>query len=215
MIIIFTYNREAMLQQLVAECHKHYAPVEIIDDGSDYEHTPVRGATVHVFEHGGKQKYFERWAYALQLCDESNDEFFLFLPDDYSDIDFDKIRELHGQLKESPYCCKVVNDGRGPHWTTFKEKRFTDELTRIDWLDCSFFCNRSALAAIGFVMFPVSPLRFVRDPLTSSGVGQQLTMRFGTAGIPIYRPIKSLAYHGDHDSVMHSQERKRNPLISI
>lgn len=204
-----------MLRSLAHECQAQNNSIEIIDDGSDYQHTWIRGATVHIFDHGGKQKYFERWAYALQLCEESQDDFFLFLPDDYSAIDFLKILELHHQLKEHPYVCNVVNDGRGPQWTTFKEKRFTDELTRIDWQDCSFFCNRSALQAIGFRMFPISPLRFMRNLNASSGVGQQLTMRFGQANVPIYRPIKSLAFHGDHDSVMHSEERKRNPLISI
>ena len=28
------------------------------------------------------------------------------------------------------------------------------------------------------------------------------------------KPKKSMAFHGDHESVMHPEERKKNPLIS-
>jgi hypothetical protein len=30
----------------------------------------------------------------------------------------------------------------------------------------------------------------------------------------MYTPKKSLAFHGDHESKMHPEERKKNPLIS-
>ena len=30
----------------------------------------------------------------------------------------------------------------------------------------------------------------------------------------MYKPVKSLTYHGDHESKMHPEERKQNPLKS-
>ena len=48
----------------------------------------------------------------------------------------------------------------------------------------------------------------------SSGVGQYLTFAFNKAKVKMFTPIKSLAYHGDHESLMHKEERIKKPLIS-
>ena len=203
-----------MLRDLAAECKAISDHVHIIDDGSEYQHTWIRGATIHVFEHGGKPLFWNRWDHALKLASESQDDFFLFLPDDYSQIDFDGIHEFHRrQSTDNPYICNVANDGRGPQWTTAKQVIIDEVVEWVGWTDCSFFCNRAALEAIGFGMLEVPASRFRVDNI-SSGVGQQLTQRFNRAGVPMYRPFKSFAFHGDHESVMHPEERKRNPLIT-
>lgn len=224
MITIFTYNRLEMLTRTLTECVFRPGGIQIIDDESEYDFSHLQemfdecGVTAYRMRHCGKEGFYKLWDFALHNCEESGDQRFLFLPDDYSNIDFERIDGIHNHFVmtggfHSPYVCMIVNDGRGQNWTALPERPYNDELTRIDWIDCGFFCNREALDRIGFNVFPVDPKRFKR-PGVSSGVGEQLTVRFNKAGVPIYRPIKSLADHGDHESVMHTEERIKNPLIS-
>lgn len=229
MITIFTYDRQPMLQRLCAEIEAYpifkNEDVTIIDDGTplgkECLRTPSHWYYID-FPHSGKVGFWERWSYALQQCYGSDDDFFMFMPDDYSHVDFEriihnwkilKLRHSGKMYKPLPFVCNIVNDGRGPNWTKFKEQPYSENLTRIDWTDCGFFCNRAALEAIGFHMFPIPASRFKRKNI-SSGVGQQLTQRFNAARVPIYRPIKSFAFHGDHPSMMHPEERLIHPLTS-
>jgi hypothetical protein len=224
MTIIFTYNRIDMLTNTLKEVREAWPDEKIlvIDDGSDTPWADFQfiselfKAEILQFEHCGKQGFYKLWDYALHRCEESKDEYFTFLPDDYSQIDFERItdtRHTLTMLRNYNWAFKIVNDGRGPQWTTFKEQGYSNDLTLINWLDCSFHCNRSALFAVGYYIDQIPAGRFVREGI-SSGVGEQLTRRFNKAGVPIYRPIKSMAFHGDHESIMHGKERVVNPLTS-
>tara|TARA_R110000868_G_scaffold119513_5_gene317273 strand:- start:16456 stop:17121 length:666 start_codon:yes stop_codon:yes gene_type:complete len=220
MIVTFTYNRLAMLIEQANELSKIDQSKLIIDDESDYPFSNLsklakkdpKLTTVRM-HHCGKKGFYKLWDFALDQCEKSNDDFFLFLPDDYTEIDFERIMETHNRLNDRAYVCNVVNDGRPQQWTTAKEQPFDLELTRVDWTDCGFFCNRLAFDWIGFEVHPVPPIRFTQKGI-SSGVGEQLTKRWNHAGVPIYRPIKSFAYHGDHVSVMHPETRVKQPLIA-
>ena len=63
------------------------------------------------------------------------------------------------------------------------------------------------------MIFEVTDAWF-NDKSKSSGVGYQLSRRLIQLDIPMYKPIKSLAKHGGHESIMHTEERKLNPLKS-
>lgn len=220
MIITFTYNRLHMLIEHANELRSIDQSKLIIDDESDYPFKNLeklcdkdKQLTVVRMNHCGKKGFYKLWDFALDQCEKSTDDFFLFLPDDYTNIDFERIFETHKKLNNRAYVCNVVNDGRTQQWTIAKEQHFDLELTRIDWTDCGFFCNRLAFDWIGFEIHPIPPIRFTQEGI-SSGVGEQLTKRWNHAGVPIYRPIKSFAFSGDHPSVMHPEERIKNPLIS-
>lgn len=220
MIITFTYNRLAMLIEQANELRKVDQSKLIIDDESDYPFINLKKLTdkdkqltTVRMHHCGKVGFYKLWDFALDQCEKSNDDFFLFIPDDFTQIDFERIIETHNRLNNRAYVCNVVNDGRTQQWTTAKEQPFNLELTRVDWTDCGFFCNRLAFDWIGFEVNPVPKIRFTQKGI-SSGVGEQLTKRWNHAGVPIYRPIKSFAYHGDHVSVMHPETRVKQPLIA-
>lgn len=222
MIIIFTYNRHDMLASLVNEC-KGQDDVLIIDDESNYDFSLLEGlASDNVkalrFRHCGKEGFYKLWDFALGQCEESADQFFMFMPDDWSRIDFPEIERLQQTIemirgKHSAYVCHITNDGRPPQWGAGAHSQFSTDLEDVDWVDCGFFCNRAALDYIGYEMAIIPAARFKHKDI-SSGVGEQLTRRFRLAGVPMFRPYKALAFHGDHESVMHPEERKRNPLIS-
>jgi glycosyltransferase involved in cell wall biosynthesis len=183
----------------------------IIDDGSKVK--PQVGTQVLNFGHRGKQGFWQSWDCALRLCEGSDDDLFVFLQDDCLNTDFDRIYDFYKSQKQNPFFCTLINDGRTQQWVRFHARNYTREFKQIGFVDCIYFCNRAALKKVGFKMFPIPESRFT-NPATSSGVGQQMTQRIHQAKIPIYMPIKSITYHGDHESKMHPLERKKHPLIS-
>lgn len=52
-------------------------------------------------------------------------------------------------------------------------------------------------------------------PNRGSFVGEQLTRRLVNLKVPIFTPIKSFAYHGDHESLMNPEVRKIHKIISL
>lgn len=229
MIIIFTHQRYDRCVALVDELLSKFGVADsqgepeepyiliLEDTAKDGIRYPkiVRNGVIHQrFAHQGKQNFWKLWSYAVSACYRTTYQTFMFLPDDFSDLETDEILSRSRELSvRGPYVYNVINDGRPPQWTTFQPGK-TPYGESVGWTDCGFFCNRAALEALDFIIQPIDPLRFYPDPDVSSGVGQQLTQRFGAKGVPMYRPYKSLAYHGDHESVMHPEERKRNPIIS-
>jgi hypothetical protein len=215
MIVIFSYNRPEMLLSLLKELEGQRPTV--IDDGSTYDPTEHMKLSNYIRKpHTGKKGYWQKWNIAFSLCDMSDNDFFLFLPDDVQDINIGKIREIGEELKDSLYAYNYLNDGRDYCWGSKVCKDITiagEKSKQIGFVDCGFFTNRKTLEKINFSLNPVSKERF-KDPLKSSGVGQQLSERFKKLGVKMYKPINSLAYHGDHESQMNKQERKIHPLVS-
>jgi hypothetical protein len=85
---------------------------------------------------------------------------------------------------------------------------------RIGFVDCGFFCNREALERIDFSLGSL-PVDWFKYENRSSGVGMLLSTGFSSTRVKMYKPKKSLAFHGDHESKMNPQERKETPLISL
>ena len=198
---VFTYERPQMLDQVIRNLQHPSIGVNIYSDGVDF---PRRG----------KEKFWQTWDEALGKALKSDAELFIFSPDDFLDLDLNRLLNLHKVHKGQPYVYNIINDGRVEQWVRFTKKAPINGTEQVGFTDCGFFCNREALEAIGFYMRPVNPRRFSANPNMSSGVGQQLTIRFTKAGIKMYKPVKSLATHGDHESKMNPLERKKNPLIS-
>lgn len=206
-ITLFTYDRPEMLEETI----KHIEPplvanggaLFIYDDGMD-------------FEFRGKKLFWKTWGEALAGCQDFGytNDIYIFMPDDFQNIDLNKIKELHEQFKDEPYVYNIINDGRHQQWRRFPKKEAVNGTIEVGFTDCGFFCNREALEAIGFYMDEVPQRWFDQGENISSGVGHQLTKRFALAGVRMYKPVKSLAYHGDHESKMHKELRKKQPLIS-
>jgi len=206
MIFIFSYQRLEMLEALVKTIDTDYI---ILDDGSEF-----KLQRMHQFKHEGKAGFWRKWQYAFDIAKATNDDLFIFLPSDFQDVQWERINEIHEQLKDQPYLYNIVNDGRQSCWGSGYAKNHDKDSLRVFFTDCGFFCNRKALEAINWKIIPVNAYRFKGNANISSGVGQNLTKQFNRSGVLMLTPKKSLAYHGDHPSVMHPDERKRIPLIS-
>jgi hypothetical protein len=208
MIFIFSYNREEMLKSLLSEL-KDYDPV-IIDDGSSFT---MDNPNFISLPHQGKKGFWKNWKHALEMYKNHEDDFVLFLPDDVTNVNMDVILQYHERFKDKPYVFNVLTDHRNSCWNLIRPTNIDEDIERIGFVDCAFFANRFVFDMIGYDMKDVGKRRFRRKSI-SSGVGQQLTNRIISEKIPIYRNRKSLVYHGDHPSLMHDEERKKNPLIS-
>ena len=207
MIFVFSYDRKEMLSKVVESIKgEHFL---ILDDGSDFEMD-----NMVKFPHEGKVGFWKRWAFAFKAASASIDDLFIFIPDDFEHLQVDKIKRLHKRHKHEPYAYNIINDGRLSNWFPFEPKQLNDDTIQVGFVDCGFFCNRGALGLLEFRVDPIDPKRFQLKKNISSGVGQQLTNRFNRHGVSMFIPVKSLAYHGDHESKMHPEERSINPLIS-
>jgi len=199
-VTLFTYDRPRMLNATVEHLASHGITPIIYNDG-----------VTHPFR--GKQGFWQTWDEALKACQKSDEDFFLFMPEDFQDIDIERIKELHEEFKDKPYVYNIINDGRHESWLRFQRKQPINGTEEIGFCDCGFFCNREALEATKWRIKQPPASRWKTEGM-SSGVGQQLTTMFTNYRVKMYKPVKSLAYHGDHESKMHPEERKRNPLKS-
>jgi len=197
-----------MLRQVLTDIHGE--AFVVLDDGSDFE-----TESMVKFPHEGKAGFWKKWKHAFEMAEKSDDELFIFMPDDFERLQMGDILMLHEQHKHEPYVYNIINDGRDAQWTAFNPKQVDEHTIRIGFTDCGFFCNRKALDAIKWKIDPLNPLIFKRNPHMSSGVGQQLSSKFFYNDVAMYKPVRSLAYHGDHISQMHPLTRPSNPLISI
>jgi len=209
---IFNYQRKDMLLALLCELKAvRNLTYTIIDDGSDYclnESNMIR------FPHEGKQGYWKRWDSALAMAKHMRHvDMFVFLPNDFSRINIQAMIKHHLRFCTRDYAYNIINDGRTQSWNKVELRKIDADTNRVGFCDCGFFCNYNALYKIGFHMTPVGEEQFFK-PENSSGVGKQLTRRMIKNKVTMYLPTKSMAYHGDHPSVMHPEHRKQTPLIS-
>lgn len=206
-IFIFSYNREEMLRNVTGcvQGHNYF----IIDDGSDFYLSDLR---FHQYSHRGKEKWYELWNIAFELA--RTYDLIVFTVDDFMDLQIDKIIELHNRLIDNPYTCNIIRDKRDYCWNQIPVRKVDDNIQQIGFVDCGFFCNREVLEMLNYKIYDIDSRRF-KNKSISSGVGEQLTARINKLGIPIYRPVQSLATHGDHPSVMNPEARRITKILSI
>ena len=196
---ITSYDRPEMLQNVVNHLRGQGIEPLIFLDG--------------VTEHRGKKGFWKTWNEILQAAEKIEADIYLFMPDDFEDIDIDRIKYLHTKLKR-PYAFNIINDGRTKCWVN---KACVDmgQYYSVGFVDCGFFCGRDTLDKLGYWMNPPYKAWWQQSENISSGVGMMLSKRLYNAGVRCYKPKYSLAKHGDHESKMHPQERQQTPLKSI
>ncbi len=219
MITIFSYNRQLMLLNLVRELRRKLPDerIVVIDDGSDFDPMLfVHICEFHRLVHKGKEQWWKNWQYAFDICKESGDDFFAFMPDDWWDIWVDDIMQIHKDASGA-YAFNFYNNNMKQSWTKMQEKEvdlFHVEATECGFVDCGYFCNRETLESINFKQPYISMINFYK-PNASSGVGRTQTHEFEKNGVKMYRPKVSLIWTEQHRSMMHPEERKINPNLPI
>jgi hypothetical protein len=204
-----TYDREHDLKRVVSHLNKNGLDPIIYDDGSTYE---TKLPNYHRHEHRGKKGFIHTWEDMLKVCRNNNADLYIFMGDDFHDLDLERLYKYHQQFKLYPYACNIINDGRTKCWTNLSCLDMGDYY-RLGFVDGGFFCNREALDRINFSLGSL-PNGWHNKKNRSSGVGMLLSTGFHSTRVKMYTLKKSLAFHGDHESKMHPKERKKNPLIS-
>lgn len=201
-----------MLTKVVDHLNSYGIIPTIKDDGSTYEHDFPQ---YFRHKHRGKKEYWITWYEMLNECANSEAELFLFMPDDFQDLDVQRMIALHYHYNKQPYVYNIINDGRTKEWTGIEAIDYDDNSYKVGFTDCGFFCNKEALRALRFTIDQVPLWRWKKyGENCSSGVGHQLSLKLTKQKVSIFMPKESLAKHGDHESKMHKEERKKNPLIS-
>ena len=105
MIYIFSYQRKEMLEKLLEELKDNTAI--ILDDGSDFF---IKSNPFYKFPHGGKENFYQLWKIALNDAFKKTDDFFMFLPSDFNNLDLNRIYEYYNLLRHEPFVCNIIND---------------------------------------------------------------------------------------------------------
>lgn len=200
-IIIFSSpQRKRMLNRLLKELDGY--DVYIIDDPNTF----------------GKRNFWKRYQLAFEVCRKSRHDWFLFMPDDVKDVNLYLIEIIKERIGQRKAVFNLINDGRLHCWGKTFAKSPDIEIDGVSFedrgfYDCGGLMNRNTLNTVD--IDEVKNSWFNRHgENVSSGVGFQLTRKFRREQIPMYVPEKSLAYHGNHKSIMHPNERRTNKLIS-
>lgn len=194
MILITSYDRPDMLLRLLKELEGE--KVVVVDDGSKYnpiEH--LNYCDYYRASHKGRPGFWVNWNLMLEIAKESDEDEFIFLQDDLHSVELDRLREDY-----TDGCLNVLEVGADRGWTP------------VGYVDCMFMCNREVLEALEWKLEPI-PIHRFNNPSISSGVGAQLSYRLWLKGIPMILN-GNYAKHGDHESKMNKEERKRNPLVT-
>lgn len=198
MIFITSYKRPQLLLRLLKELQGEQ--IVCIDDGSNYDpkdHTHY--CEYYRTPHRGKAGFWKQWQLMFDIAEESTDDEFIFLQDDLYNVDLEGLRQVDTPDK---YALNLMDMGPDRGWSP------------VGYVDCQFKTNRATLEAIHWFMPPVDPMRWVRRPQMSSGVGQNLSQMFYRKKIPMILPDQNYASHGDNESKMHTELRKEEPLIA-
>ena len=214
-ITVFSYQRKEMLEDLIEEIktlQKSFdLDYDIFDDGSDFS---IDDCKFHQYKHGGKRLFWKMFDRAFKSLESTDYDIYVFTQSDMNKLDLQRIVDLHSKYKDKEYCYSLHRDDRMNCWNNRRAVSIDDESYQSWFTDCAFFTNKKTLNQLDHTIYEVNPLRFIANPTISSGVGQQLTQRLNIMKIPMFLPKKSLTIHIGHESLMHPEERKRNPLKS-
>ena len=213
MIVIFSYNRPDMLLRLLRECPSGESVV-VLDDGSTYDPTEHQRYCRYIrTQHWGKTGFWQKWQYAFDLCRLSDDEYFTFLADDMREINWDRIARISDKL----YAQNLMFErGRYRDWTGLvaQDTTFNDEpYYTVGYVDCSYATNRKTLEHIEWTQDEVTWEWFRAGKYISSGVGHNQSWKYVHKFVEMFMPKTTIAKHGNHESQMHPEHRKKIPLI--
>lgn len=205
---IITYNRPKELLRLTKELSS--VPYMVIDDGSDYKSFISNDKFVKL-QHRGKKGFWLTYSVMMAALLNSKYDDFVILPDDVHSLDLERIAEYHARYKNEYYTVNLINDNRKACWVVPRRHKVEEDMINKGFFDCGGLTNRKTLQQI---KLQAMPNYWWKDENRSSGVGFQITRQLQPIA-KMFTPKISLAYHGNHESKMHPNERLKTPLISL
>jgi len=172
---------------------------------------------------GGRENFYSLIGLIFEEMKDETFDYWIHLPDDVelrpdffsrATSHFDTIRRYDPRsVTLNPL--RLQSDYRR-QWTDFVPRRL-GQLWQTQQVDCCWIADRQLGDALEWRIDEVHPARFTYiegDPVTGSGVGSQMSQRLHEQGYTMYGVSETLLSHGDHESLMNPEERKRNPLTT-
>jgi len=227
-ILIPTCNRPQQLASLRDSINRKAALFEHEQWTSIFEDTEAASCEEHGINYSyymtgrryGKENFWQFITFMFSKLIDA--DYYFFIADDMELCDsfFERAISTYDNIQDDKKICLSLYMPKGredkPNWTNIvptKVKFEGTEVLRTQWNDLCFVAKKDFFEALEYKINPISYKRWQKDPLRSSGVGEQISHRLHKAGYYMYHTIESLVTHGDHDSVMNPIERKLNPLI--
>ena len=224
-VIITTYNRQEMLKKLLKQIseYKNFKIKTIVfDDCSnpspnvdEYDITKITYA-----KNKGKKEFWKIISDTYKVCKKINSKYYIYLQDDVSlkDNFFSESIRIYEKINDPSKISLntlILENQRGiPKWTNFQPIEF-DEYYKTQWTELFFLCESKFFEVLNFVVNPIPLGRWDLNPSLSSGVGDQISSRLHQMGWNQYQVKNSLVLHGDHQSMMFSDLRSNEKLISV
>jgi hypothetical protein len=206
-----------MLDRLLAQLEGYR--VRVYDDGSKPRlEVPEWCNLTRSHKNHGKQQYW-KWVNVLLRKAKHDGGLVMVLPDDVTFADgspqkaIELFAALEAQHRDRGVCLNLIRDSRSANWTGFKSVSYNRDILRTGWMDGCFVANQQFLSAFHRIP-PQNPRRWISDPSMGSGVWEFVSRNNFAAGHMFFQVKKSLCVHGDHESVMHPDQRRSNPITS-
>ena len=216
LVCITSYNRQQSLARIVANIATQDCDIIIFDDHSPKMAnfaTPPRIAQITNPEHRGKAGFWQTYNDIFNYCKSHEYDYYIILPDDVEPCPYFVSRaiaayEAAGCISLSPF---VTNRTIAPGISRWGRKPIEDRescyLTQ--YFDCCGIVRRDFFEALDWQLDPITPHT---NPLRSSGVGRQITLRLQALGKPMGHTKRTLLATTDDPSAMNAEERKRHPM---
>lgn len=230
-IFIPTYNRPEMclrlLKQIDEQRGSHSIVVHVLNDASPENYRPVReylraNFQFHCYESNpkryGKSLFWKSVNKGFQFAKSSSWDYFMMIGDDCQ-LTPDFFTRAVAAFKSHPeiICLNLITEpirAKAKIWTNIEAEEITPEITRNGWIDMAFICQSPFFELLNWSIDSV-PASWADVKTRSSGVGMQISKRITRAGYYFHlKTHETLLIHEDHPSVMHPEERIKNPLIS-
>lgn len=241
-VVIKTYNRPKpalrLLRDLRRELPKdHPCRVYVFDDGSSHDYSEVESfamketvgpSKTHWTYHRFKTNHGKIFAWQMVTSifqilkgDGVLGALTFFLDDDMRLCRsfFRRAIETWGKIqqpKKATLHLMIDSSRQGqPCWTAYPPVRIDEHVTRTQWVDGAFMCDREFFGAINFRIDPIPRSRWGPGSTASTGVGSQLSKRLHNGGFGMYQVNRSLVVHTQVPSEYNPEDRQAHPLDTV
>lgn len=221
-IFITTHDRSEMLSNLINKLQNQKKEFKIkfivFDDGSEEKYNlPEEISYFKFVPNRGKKKFWTIIDVAFKLLKKVDSSYYIFLQDDViiKENFFVDLQKTYDEIQDpKKISLSFLSDERikTPNWTGYTP-RVHGNVIKTQWIELHFICEKKLLEILEYKMNPINPNRWRSNPLLSSGVGWQMSTRLHKMGFSMYHTKESFVTHGNHESKMNKEERKKNKLI--